>query len=127
MIHNPRPVAGLHLRGRVSNVKHQAVQVLEFLDYSGGDNDPETVWMSVLRFVDTRRPGNAVLNPPRTWAIGWMLFPSEDCHGVRTLVREHSQTLVAWMVVGPEAVLEVSVDRDRLFFSFSLFLFGRLF
>jgi hypothetical protein len=59
MIHNPRPVAGLYLR--VSNVQHQAVQVLEFLDRSGGDGEePETVWMSVLRFVDTRRPGNGL-------------------------------------------------------------------
>lgn len=112
MIENPLPVAGLYLHGRRSTVQHQSVQVLEF-KYEGEDGSAHPWWMSVLRYVDTRRPGKAMDNPARTWAIGWQLVRGQDLFGLPVLER-HGDKCVAWLVVGDECQLEVG----SLFVSF---------
>lgn len=132
-IKNPLPVAGVHLRGRRATVYQQSAQVLEF-SLVGDDDVEQIVWMSVLRFVDTRRPGNAVENPTRTWAIGWILERVDDLCGMPVLARS-SNAVNAWLIGGPDCRLTVSFFASLLphlfanspFFPFALCVFFILF
>ena len=95
------PVSGVMLPGRRAVLNQDALLVLEF---------ELSVYIQVLRFVDTRGVGKD--KPARTWVVGWPMreAPGGDELTQMPVLERVGDGLTAWLVMGPGTVFKVSVE-----------------